>query len=813
MTTYLSANGAILSTSNATNGWPRGTSAAETQNGSIYNDLFQGSGGDLLVGGQGDDTYNLWDAKETVSELAGQGVDTIVNYSWCAVTLPSNVENLFLQCDGATAGTGNSLANIIGAGSVGATLNGMGGDDVLIGGAGADIFKVAAGNGSDAIVNFTPSSDIIQLQGYGITSFDQLKGLGAQVGSDVRFSFGNGEALVLRNVSLSDLSAYDFGLKPTPAPLDPGYVAQSGSGKCYSGGGWYVLNNTWGSTGLTGYTIDSAYNPADLTNHTTFNWSYPATTQYAAPILAYPEVGFGPSPQSGGIKVTDVGDVFPVKVGELTSFTADYNVALQGNKDGCDVSFDMWLTSTPGGGASTITNEVMVWLHKGDVTPYGSLVGTTTIDGVSAHIYVSHGQWTYTAVILDTDHMSGQLDVADLLHKLQGMGIVSSDEYFASLELGAEVVSGGGSLSVNNLDLNVTTAAADGTSKIMSVTGAGSASTLYGADGGVLGETLAGGGGADSFIGTTGNDVLVGGLGNDVLDGGAGGVDTAEYAEKTSALTITLADSGDSIAYVKGVAEDTLRNIQNLTGGSAADALTGNAKDNLLIGGAGDDVLIGGGGYDTLDGGAGNDTADYSAKTLSVTATLNGASDVTVYVGGVAEDTLRNIERLKGGSAADTLTGDANGNYLYGNNGNDILVSGDGNDGLWGGSGADTHDGGAGADTLCGGAGADLLTGGAGADVFRYAATSESTSTTMDRITDFTGGEDILDLAGIDANTLVTGDQAFTVVTAYSNVAGQLILTASGADTIVSGDVNGDGISDFAVRLTGTVSSTTGWLL
>ena len=120
-----------------------------------------------------------------------------------SVTLPDHVENLFLISGGSTSGTGNGLNNIIAAGSVGATLDGGGGDDVLVGGSGADLFKITAGNGSDAVVNFKPSSDVIKLQGYGISSFDQLMALGEQVGSDVQFAFANGEKLVVRDVSLS----------------------------------------------------------------------------------------------------------------------------------------------------------------------------------------------------------------------------------------------------------------------------------------------------------------------------------------------------------------------------------------------------------------------------------------------------------------------------------------------------------------------------------------------------------------------------------------------------------------------------------
>jgi hypothetical protein len=66
-----------------------------------------------------------------------------------------------------------------------------------------------------------------------------------------------------------------------------------------------------------------------------------------------------------------------------------------------------------------------------------------------------------------------------------------------------------------------------------------------------------------------------------------------------------------------------------------------------------------------------------------------------------------------------------------------------------------------GADTLLGGAGDDRITGGSDNDVFVFAAVSETgkTATSRDVITDFTQGEDVIDLSAIDANTLLVGDK------------------------------------------------------
>ena len=192
-------------------------------------------------------------------------------------------------------------------------------------------------------------------------------------------------------------------------------------------------------------------------------------------------------------------------------------------------------------------------------------------------------------------------------------------------------------------------------------------------------ENIFSGSGADTLIGDGLSNLFRGGLGQDFIDGGAGS-DTADYREKSSAVVVTLNGGTDAVVRVGGVAEDTIRNVENVFGGSGADTLIGDASANSLSGGDGGDILRGGLGADVLDGGAGADLADYRDKTSSVVVTLNGSSSVAVSVGGVTEDTIRNIEKVFGGSAADRLTGDAAANLLSGCGGNDILDGGSGSD-------------------------------------------------------------------------------------------------------------------------------------
>ncbi|MEY5099222.1 MAG: hypothetical protein RJA36_1941 [Pseudomonadota bacterium] len=195
--------------------------------------------------------------------------------------------------------------------------------------------------------------------------------------------------------------------------------------------------------------------------------------------------------------------------------------------------------------------------------------------------------------------------------------------------------------------------------------------------------------------GTFGKDTLTGGAGvSDQIDGG-GGFDYVDYLTSPWTVTVNLATGMASDTYTI----DWLSNIEAVRGSFFNDTITGNDVDNVLDGGAGNDTLKGGLGNDTLDGGAGSDTADYSDKTAGVSVTLNGAIAVKLKVGGVEEDSLKDIENLIGGSAADRLTGDSRANMLVGNAGDDILSGDLGNDTLQGGLGKDTLDGGDGIDT------------------------------------------------------------------------------------------------------------------
>lgn len=194
-------------------------------------------------------------------------------------------------------------------------------------------------------------------------------------------------------------------------------------------------------------------------------------------------------------------------------------------------------------------------------------------------------------------------------------------------------------------------------------------------------ENIVGSNFADALTGDGGANVIEGGLGNDVIDG-ATGIDTVSYVNAISGVSVNL--SGVTILGVGansslgGDGNDTISNMENITGSAFNDTLIGNNLANTIDGGAGDDILIGGAGADNLIGGAGVDTVSYINATSSVRATLGGAA--LTALGDAVGDLFSGIENLTGSTSADILYGDDSNNVIIGGAGNDDLRGFGGND-------------------------------------------------------------------------------------------------------------------------------------
>lgn len=305
--------------------------------------------------------------------------------------------------------------------------------------------------------------------------------------------------------------------------------------------------------------------------------------------------------------------------------------------------------------------------------------------------------------------------------------------------------------------------------------------------GGSIADVIHAYAGNDRLRGATGDDEMHGGAGNDTL---IGDQYTDMYGEYNPVGKDSLYGGGGDDVLFGDDGDDLLlgnHGADRLYSDSGNDSLHGGAGDDTLSAGDGDDVLEGGAGDDDLSSGNGNDTILFAFGQGRDTLFEGSGTDTLVFtnIAGVdelqfvrtgydllirADDkagsllisfhslTSRAIEwlafsdgstiampepdyrQIPGTTGADTLFGTGGPDLVRGLGGDDVILNE---------AGADTLRGGAGNDTLAGGLDNDLLTGGSGRDCFLFNQRVDTLDADLnvDRIVDFSPGEDYLEIA------------------------------------------------------------------
>ena len=390
-----------------------------------------------------------------------------------------------------------------------------------------------------------------------------------------------------------------------------------------------------------------------------------------------------------------------------------------------------------------------------------------------------------------------------------------------------DIVGGGTSVSVLGLRVTVDISNSEGANDSLVVNGLGSddAVTATALPAGVTKLTLDGGAGSDSLRGSQGADVFLGGAGDDFILGDDGndlalmgadadtfrwdagdGNDTLEGQDGSDTMLLFGSDAGESVDVVANGGRVLFsRNVDNVT----IDLNDVERIDFRALGGA-DTVTVGDlSGADVtqtaldLRGPAGG--GDGQADVIAVNGTqgadvVGAAGDATgILVSGLqATVTILGQEQVN-----DRLTLNALG-------GNDVvdatsLMADAIQIAMNGGLGADVCLGGEGGDLVNGGDGADLALMGAGDDTFVWNPgddndTVEGQAGTDTMLFNGTNGAEKIDLAANGGRARLVRDVA-TVVMDLDDVEGIDVRALGGADTVVVNDLTGTDVDTVDVGL------------
>lgn len=793
-----------------------GNKLANHLTGTDFADTLDGAAGaDTMTGGAGDDTYRVDNAGDTVVELAGGGKDSVlasVNH-----VLADGVENLTLTKAGLT-GTGNSLDNLL-TGSAGNdsllgmegndTLDGHGGADTLIGGLGDDTYVID--DAGDVIVELAGGGhDIAVVMRDGLTVTGDVEVI--RLGGTAHTATGDATDNVLEGGSGGDTldggAGNDLLLAGDGNDL---LVATSGQDHLSGGSGDDVYHIHGASADIEDFLGHDRIDATDGTANQRIDLSGETDSEIENEIVHITKGG------------TTAGPLDVQFLQDLTGSFGDDIATVRGLVPQIVTAVDAIQANSTFGVSSFVDKPVSPfgaageWVYQQEqalsadgaalAATYGRLVNLNGADAPEAQLEALMQLALHAAdvgfradsarfVVLFTDapfHVAGDGALGGILTPNNGDGLTPGNGAFEDYPLIAQVQS---ALVAANII------------PIFAIAG-GYESTYQG------------------LVDQLGRGTVV------TLTANSSNIVSAITAGMTAATTTHIEDAsaGSGDDTVTGGLEDNLLRgnggNDNLDGRSGADRLEGGAGDDLLTGGAGNDLLIGGAGHDrvALTGAFADYAITVTAEGLRITDLRIDSPDGTDTVTGVESFGFSDGDRagsaLWGVVVTTTLTSagnvvtvsDTDHHSIAGLGGADSLTGGDGFDTLLGGAGADTLSGGGSDDMINGGAGSDVLSGGAGSDVFVFASTADSPRLASDLIVDFATGFDAIDLSAIDADSTTLGDQAFTFLgsAAFGHHAAELRLATAGAGVVqLLGDVNGDGIADFALRFdvtTGTAPS------
>ena len=727
-----------------------GTTAISGTGNALNNTLTGNSAANVLTGGLGDDVYYV-STGDTVSEAVNEGNDTVfASVSW---TLANNVENLVLNVPAALAGTGNALDNILVGNESNNTLNGLGGVDTMIGGAGDDIYIVD--NSADTIIeNGDSGIDTVQSSAANYT-------LSANV----------------ENLTLTGTSA----INGTGNDLNNTLTGNTAINTLVGGLGddLYVVSNS-------GAVIVENANEGVDTVQSSVSFALAANIENLTLTGAAVINGTG----NGLDNIINGNSGANTLMGGAGKDTFDGGGGIDRiyGEDGDDTLYGAAATDTLVGG---IGNDLYI-LDGVDVIIENTAEGTDTVQSSVTYTLAANLE---VLILTGTTAINGTGNASD--NTITGNGAANAlsggagdDIYYVSTGDSVVETANNGNDTVYadvnwTLSANVENLFLTGTALVG--TGNTSANILTG---NAENNTIDGGTGADTLIGGSGDDIyVVDNAGDVVIENASEGIDTIQSSVAIDSLGNNIENISLTGAVSVNAAGNSLNNIITgnngnniLSGEDGNDAIDGGAGADTLYGGNGNDFLNGGAGADDMYGGVGDDIYVLNVSTDTIVENANEGTDTVIA--GINYTLGSNLENLiLSGTTGIDGTGNAANNTVTGNIGANLLRGSNGDDVIFGDAGNDTIHGDADNDTLWGGDGIDTLWGETGADIFGFTAATAYSG--VDIIKDFSAAEgDKIDLKDVL-------DGIYNVNT--DNLLDFVQLTQSAGNTLISIDVDGTG--------------------
>lgn len=647
--------------------------------GNIENNTLDGGlGNDSLIGGDGDDTYIVDSSADTITELAGEGIDTV--RSSATFTLGADVENLLLTGTAAINATGNGLANTLGGNTAANVLTGGAGDDTYIVGAGDTVVELGGG-GTDTVMSSISWTLDANTENVILTGTAAINATGTADNN----TLGGNTGINTLNGGLGD-DTYIIDAKDIIVDAGGTDTVRAGFNYTLIAGMENVEVGGTGNFNATGNAGDNTVT-GNSGNNTLDGAAGTDTLQGGGGNDVY--------------LVNDGSDTIIENAGEGTdTVLATVSHTLAAEVENLILLGTSAINATGNGGNNTLTGN-----SAANVMTGGLGNDTYVIDALDT-IAVDTGGSDTVAFIGSFD-ISGRADLENIT--LLGTGAFNAtgngNDNTLTGNSGINTLNGGAGNDTYVIGKTDVIVDASGTDTVVAnftyTLGVDMENLILTAGTGIINgtgnagvNTLTGNTGANTLDGKAGIDAYIGGLGNDI------------YVIDDSAETITeLAGEGTdtvraSASYVLGAELELLV----LTGTGNIDG-TGNALKNTLTGNAGNNTLDGGLLADVMQGGAGNDT--YMVDDIK--DVVSDQSGIDTIITSVDYSAGMNIENVVLAGGAD-LNGFGNNfaNILTGNIGDNTLGGYGGNDTLIGGDGADTLDGGGGRDALVGGLGDDV---------------------------------------------------------------------------------------------------------